>query len=238
MRPPCWPRAAATEIIANCRGVNLDSNRLKECLSRNQDVTFAAVQGDYLRRFDAIQKRIAARVTVANACTREIVKSLRWLDQGDQQVDALPGDGKRRQPQLHSGDDRCGVSVMRGLREITLLAGGFLAPDGAPCPRLQRRTHQPGTTSSPSSDRYQSRSGNRRPALRQQVTERSKMRVARTSRRRRSGRRSRPTSTSCRPSTSTSSSTSTRRSCSRSPIRPSDASRTRWCIRHCCPTRS
>ena len=61
-------------ITANCRGVNLDSNRLKECLTRNQDVMTPECKSSYLSTFDAIQKRIAARVTVANACTREIVK--------------------------------------------------------------------------------------------------------------------------------------------------------------------
>lgn len=67
-------KSCSAEIDANCRGVNLDANRLKECLSRNQDVLTPQCKGDYLRSFDAIQKRIAARVTVANACTREIVK--------------------------------------------------------------------------------------------------------------------------------------------------------------------
>jgi hypothetical protein len=66
--------SCAAEIDANCRGVNLDSNRLKECLSRNQDVLSPQCKSDYLRSFDAIQKRIAARVAVANACMREIVK--------------------------------------------------------------------------------------------------------------------------------------------------------------------
>jgi hypothetical protein len=66
--------SCAAEIDANCRGVNLDSNRLKECLSRNQDVLSPQCKSDYLKSFDAIQKRIAARVTVANACMREIVK--------------------------------------------------------------------------------------------------------------------------------------------------------------------
>jgi hypothetical protein len=62
------------EITANCRGVNLDSNRLKECLSRNRDVITPECKSTYLSSFEAIQKRIAARATVANACTREIVK--------------------------------------------------------------------------------------------------------------------------------------------------------------------
>jgi len=55
-------------------GVNLDSSRLKECLSRNQDVISPQCKANYLKGFDAIQKRVSARVAVANACTREIVK--------------------------------------------------------------------------------------------------------------------------------------------------------------------
>ena len=31
-------KSCAAEIDANCRGVNLDSTRMKECLTRNQDV--------------------------------------------------------------------------------------------------------------------------------------------------------------------------------------------------------
>ncbi len=66
--------SCSADITANCRGVNLDSRTMKECLSRNQDVISAQCKADFLRVFDAIQKRIAARVAVANACTREIVK--------------------------------------------------------------------------------------------------------------------------------------------------------------------
>ena len=67
-------QSCGADIEANCRGVNLDANRLRECLSRNNDVISAQCKADYLRAFDAIQKRILARVGVANACTREIVK--------------------------------------------------------------------------------------------------------------------------------------------------------------------
>jgi hypothetical protein len=67
-------KSCAAEIDANCRGVNLDSTRMKECLTRNQDVLSPQCRSDYLRVFDAIQKRIAARAGVANACAREIVK--------------------------------------------------------------------------------------------------------------------------------------------------------------------
>lgn len=67
-------KSCAADITANCRGVNFDSNRLKECLSRNRDVLSPQCKADYLRSLDAIQKRIAARMAVANACAREIVK--------------------------------------------------------------------------------------------------------------------------------------------------------------------
>ena len=67
-------QSCGADIEANCRGVNFDANRLRECLSRNADVISAQCRTDYLRAFDAIQKRIGARVAVANACSREIVK--------------------------------------------------------------------------------------------------------------------------------------------------------------------
>ena len=67
-------KSCGTEIEANCRGVNLDAVRLRECLSRNTDALSPQCKENYLGAFDAIQKRINARVTVANLCTREIVK--------------------------------------------------------------------------------------------------------------------------------------------------------------------
>ena len=67
-------QSCGADIEANCRGVSFDTNRLRECLSRNADVVSPQCRTDYLRAFDAIQKRIAARVGVANACSREIVK--------------------------------------------------------------------------------------------------------------------------------------------------------------------
>ena len=67
-------KSCAPDITANCRGVNIDSTRLKECLYRNQDVMSAACKADYPRAFDAIQKRIAARATVGRECEYEVVK--------------------------------------------------------------------------------------------------------------------------------------------------------------------
>lgn len=62
------------DIDANCRGVNLDPNRLKDCLTRNQDSVSPQCRSDYIRAFDAIQKRVAARGKVTKACERELAK--------------------------------------------------------------------------------------------------------------------------------------------------------------------
>jgi hypothetical protein len=67
-------KSCGAEIEANCRGVNLDTTRLRECLSRNADALSPQCKQNYLGAIDAIQKRINARATVANACSREIVK--------------------------------------------------------------------------------------------------------------------------------------------------------------------
>ena len=72
-------KSCAAEISANCRGVSFDANRLKECLSRNTDVLSPQCATDYLKSLDAIQKRIAARATVASVCGREIVKLCKGL---------------------------------------------------------------------------------------------------------------------------------------------------------------
>src|SRR5450631_2246712 len=62
------------DIDDNCRGVNLDPTRLKECLARNQDVVSPLCKTDSAKAFDAIQKRIAARNAVAKICQRDAAK--------------------------------------------------------------------------------------------------------------------------------------------------------------------
>ena len=62
------------DIDDNCRGVNLDPTRLKECLARNQDVVSPLCKVDSAKAFDAIQKRIAARTAVAKTCERDGTK--------------------------------------------------------------------------------------------------------------------------------------------------------------------
>src|SRR3974390_2435876 len=72
--PAMLAKICGAEIKANCRGVNFDSGRLKECLSRNQDVMSPQCKADYLVPFDQIQKRINARAIVAQSCRLEIIK--------------------------------------------------------------------------------------------------------------------------------------------------------------------
>src|ERR1700692_3571412 len=66
--------SCSKDIDTNCRGVNLDPGRLKDCLTRNQDSVSAQCKADYVRAFDAIQKRVAARVAVSKLCERDAVK--------------------------------------------------------------------------------------------------------------------------------------------------------------------
>ena len=66
--------ACAKDIVDNCRGVNLDTVRLKDCLSRNQDVLSPQCKSAYGQAFDAIQKRVAARAAVTKLCERDVNK--------------------------------------------------------------------------------------------------------------------------------------------------------------------
>src|ERR1700754_4454396 len=67
-------KSCGAEITANCRGVNLDSNRLKGCLSLNQDVASPQCRANFLGPFDQNQKGIIARARVAESCRVEISK--------------------------------------------------------------------------------------------------------------------------------------------------------------------
>jgi hypothetical protein len=60
------------DIDDNCRGVNFDSTRLKECLGRNQDVVSPKCKADYPQAFAAIQQRVSARATVLKLCNWEL----------------------------------------------------------------------------------------------------------------------------------------------------------------------
>src|SRR5882762_3639646 len=73
------------DIDDNCRGVNLDPTRLKDCLIRNQDVVSVQCKADYPRVFSAIQQRGAARAGVFKTCERDAAK----LCGGAQKADVL-----------------------------------------------------------------------------------------------------------------------------------------------------
>jgi hypothetical protein len=60
------------DIDDNCRGVNFDSTRLKECLGRNQDVVSAKCKADYPQALGAIQQRITARTSLVRLCNWEL----------------------------------------------------------------------------------------------------------------------------------------------------------------------
>ena len=75
--------SCAKDIEANCRGVNLDPTRMKDCLSRNQDVLSPQCKSDYGMAFAAIQKRVAARAAVFKLCERDIVKLCGVTDKAD-----------------------------------------------------------------------------------------------------------------------------------------------------------
>jgi len=75
--------SCAKDIDDNCRGVNLDAVRLKDCLYRNQDVLSSQCKNDYGRAFDAIQKRVAARSAVTKLCERDVAKFCGSVPKGD-----------------------------------------------------------------------------------------------------------------------------------------------------------
>ena len=75
--------SCAKDIEANCRGVNLDPTRMKDCLSRNQDVLTPQCKSDDGKAFEAIQKRVAARQAVFKLCERDIVKLCGATDKND-----------------------------------------------------------------------------------------------------------------------------------------------------------
>lgn len=75
--------SCAKDIDANCRGVNLDPARMKDCLTRNQDVLSPQCKTDYGRAFDAIHKRVVARQAVSKLCERDVAKFCPGVDKAD-----------------------------------------------------------------------------------------------------------------------------------------------------------
>src|SRR5579871_749082 len=62
------------------------------------------------------------------------------LDQGDLQIGPLPDDRQGRQPELHPGDRRCGVPLMR-TRDLSLRDLGLLLTFGVALAATSPATH-------------------------------------------------------------------------------------------------
>ena len=60
------------DIDDNCRGVNLDPIRLKECFLRNGDRLSSKCRDDYPRAFSAIEQRVSARASLLKLCNWEM----------------------------------------------------------------------------------------------------------------------------------------------------------------------
>jgi hypothetical protein len=59
------------DIDENCYGVSFDAPRLRECLARAQDSVSQQCRTDYVKVFDAIQKRVSSRAAVWKTCERD-----------------------------------------------------------------------------------------------------------------------------------------------------------------------
>src|SRR5437764_1028355 len=81
------------DIDDNCRGVNLDPIRLKDCLLRNQDVVSAQCKADYPKAFGAVQQRAAARAGVFKICARDAAKFCAGMENAE--LLQCLGSGKR-----------------------------------------------------------------------------------------------------------------------------------------------
>jgi hypothetical protein len=74
--------SCAKDIDDYCRGVNLDTARLKECFSRNSDSISPQCKSDYPRAIVAIEQRVAARIGLMKLCNWEM-NHLCGEDRGD-----------------------------------------------------------------------------------------------------------------------------------------------------------
>ena len=88
--------------------------RMKDCLLRNQDVLTPQCKSEYSRAFEAIQKRVAARLAVSKLCERDMVKLCRRHPEGRSRCrDRLPAGGAAR----HRHQLRQVTSSKRGIAD-------------------------------------------------------------------------------------------------------------------------
>ena len=105
------------DIDDNCRGVNLDATRLRECLSRNQDVVSAKCKADYptgFRRHPAAHHRARLPGETVQLGTEQAVR--RGANRSGQGPAMPAGIHQEGDAELQQGDHCCGVSLMRSGR--------------------------------------------------------------------------------------------------------------------------
>jgi hypothetical protein len=78
--------ACGKDVDEYCRGVNLGSGRMKNCLSQNRDSLSADCKETYTQVFTLIEKRAQARTAVLKLCDVEIRKLCSGVAKGDGQV--------------------------------------------------------------------------------------------------------------------------------------------------------
>lgn len=78
--------ACGKDIDEYCRGVNLGSGRMKNCLSQNRDGLSAECKETYTQTFMLIEKRAQARTAVLKLCDVDTRKLCSGVAKGDGQV--------------------------------------------------------------------------------------------------------------------------------------------------------
>jgi hypothetical protein len=78
--------ACGKDIDEYCKGVNLGSGRMKNCLSQNRDSLAAECKETYTQTFALIEKRGQARAAVLKLCDIEVRKLCASAAKGDSQI--------------------------------------------------------------------------------------------------------------------------------------------------------
>jgi hypothetical protein len=78
--------ACGKDIDEYCKGVNLGSGRMKNCLSQNRDDLSADCKETYTQTFTLIEKRAQARAAVLKLCDVDVRKLCSGVAKGDGQV--------------------------------------------------------------------------------------------------------------------------------------------------------
>ena len=189
-----FEQAAATlgascgkDIDDNCRGVNLDPSRLKECFLRNGDSISAQCRTDYPTRLQR-HRAAAFRARYPFKALQLRTKSfLRRGPAGYRQGSSVPAGFEKEYAELQQGDRRDGVPLMRfsakrcGLGMLAAASVAFVLPSlpvraqtAAPAPNLVDQLIGPETPADIDV-----------PALRQQVADRVKSKADATALKRR-----------------------------------------------------